>query len=81
MKLFIIRLNGWYPYAEKKECKWANLVRAENEEQARKIAANQVWDEGIDAWLNPSKSRCEELTVDGEPGDIMHDIGPRRRGQ
>jgi hypothetical protein len=47
------------------------VVRAPNEDAARSIAARQAAEEGGDAWLSPTLSRCTELTADGAVGVVL----------
>jgi hypothetical protein len=86
MKLFELRPveglkedNPWNPWYDKS---FGFIVRAETEEEARKIAHENSGDEALDeqynrtipAWLNKEYSTCTELTDDGEAGMIMQDF-------
>lgn len=51
------------------------VVRAETEQQARKIACDaadreEKW-RAQSPWLNPEHTTCDEVLVDGEPGVVM----------
>lgn len=75
MKLWILKpiddqSGPWEPWYDKT---FGFIVRAESEEQARVLAAEQCGDEGPDAWLDESLSTCIELTSDGEAGVIIED--------
>lgn len=60
--------NPWYDrYDQVHEI----LVRAENEVDARAIAAEYQSYVQKEAWLDPKFSSCEEITPDGLPGVIM----------
>lgn len=50
------------------------IVRAETEQQARELAAEQAGDEGRNAWLDPDYSTCMVLTDTGEAGVILRDF-------
>ena len=64
---------------------WEAVVRAETPEAARDLMAygkqtlagsggfetNYHGLEGPDAWLDPARSTCEELTADGEAGVVI----------
>lgn len=85
MKLWILKNlhNRWYDTQNE------IVVRAEDEEQARKIADENHGYEGNDwdsddygdgwqipsngFWLDPTKASCEQLTEDGEAGVIVRD--------
>ena len=52
------------------------VVRAENEQEARKIATKNSGDEKFEnknCWLDPFLSNCTELTSEGEKGLIIRD--------
>lgn len=84
MKLFLLREADDIPYGHSP---WDNnwtvinkmIIRAENEEDARKIADLNGYQENDGCngghskhpWLDPSLSSCEELTDDGKPGLII----------
>ena len=90
MKLWLLRpveglpkeTNPWRPKYDKA---LGFVVRAETENEARKMANDAGGDEtgpiqqivyrtGGDPWLDPSLSTCVELTGDGEPGVIIDDV-------
>lgn len=72
MKLFHLFL---LPRATREE--WdtmdACIVRAVDESAARETAARNRGQEGRAVWLDPSKTKCTELTVEGFPGMILRD--------
>lgn len=43
------------------------VVRAENAQEARKVASQVAWDEGEEVWLDPSKSSCRRVSPSGKP--------------
>jgi hypothetical protein len=91
MKLYLLRPielldpadNPWDPWYDKA---FGFVVRAESEEEARRIAQNAAGDEKYDRslterkaklrtpWLDPKYSTCDPLTDEGEPGLIMQDF-------
>lgn len=75
MKLWLLRpINGakewksWYDKA------FGHVVRAEDETEARELAASERGDEGRNAWLDNKKSTCVELSVDGKEEHIIRDF-------
>lgn len=66
--------NPWEPWWDKT---FGFVVRAETEEDAREIAAengsDEVRDSGKQSWLEPKYSTCIELTASGEQGVILED--------
>jgi len=66
MKLFILSQS----YNTDYDTYDAKIVRAETEEQAREIANEVTGCEGK-IWCDPSKSRCEALTTEGEAESIL----------
>lgn len=87
MKLFLLRPIGyhdewhetgpWNPWYDKV---FGHVVRAPDEQTARRIADEHAGDENRDRslrerhpWLDPEISACVELTADGEPGHIIYD--------
>jgi hypothetical protein len=50
------------------------VIRAVSAEEARLIASGGAGDEGKDVWLDPTRTRCEELTQDGDPEVILQDF-------
>lgn len=52
------------------------VVRAEDEDEARRIASEHAGEEGADTWKNPGVSRCEKLFLNGFPGVIARELGP-----
>lgn len=90
MKLWLLQpLNGlppsddpWEPWYDKA---FGFVVRAETEEEARKLANDDGGDEtgpysqkvyrtGGNPWLDPKYSSCEELTADGASGVVIRDF-------
>lgn len=82
-KLWLLRpIRGlepdpWSPWFDK--C-FGQVVRAESEDRARKIAVGVNYelggpgDEGSGVWLDPDKTTCVELTGDGPEERIMSDF-------
>lgn len=56
------------------DCFLAFVIRAETEGQARAIAYAERDGNPNGTWLDPSKSTCEEVTIEGEPGVILGDL-------
>jgi len=54
------------------DCAIGFVVRAANEREARKLAADRHGDEGDEAWK--LQATCTELTVEGPPGVILRDF-------
>ena len=55
------------------------IVRAENEQRARELAAPHHKDEGAECWLNPKWSTCEEYffpTLNGEEAVVWSEDHP-----
>jgi len=75
MKLYILKaiygIEDFSPWFDKS---FGHLVRAESEIDARAIASRHCGDEGVEPWLNESKTTCEELTSDGEEEHLMVDF-------
>jgi len=75
MKLWLLRpiegVEDWTPWYDKA---FGHVVRAEDETEARELAAREQGNEGEDAWLNSKKSTCVELNTDGEAGHIIQDF-------
>jgi hypothetical protein len=63
--------NPWDPWYNKV---FGFLIRANDEIEARRIAADNSKEEGEDAWLNSLHSKCEELSIDGDVNLIMRDF-------
>lgn len=74
--------DPWSPWYDKA---FGFIVRAETEEEARRLANEQGGDEtgeisndiyriGGDPWLDAKFSECVELTEDGEKGVIIRDF-------
>ena len=70
MKLYVLRRIDEASYDEAR----AMVVRAKNSRMARKIASGHRGDEGCDVWLNPVKTSCKELKVDGPEEMIVCDF-------
>lgn len=47
------------------------VIRASNERAARRIAAERNKGEVAEAWLDRSKTTCEEVDPDGGPGVLL----------
>jgi hypothetical protein len=54
------------------DCAQEFVVRARNEEQARKLASEDPGDEGAEFWLDKKRSACLEI-LSGPPCIIMRD--------
>jgi len=50
------------------------VIRAENEKEAREIAAKERGDEDKKAWLSSEYSTCKVLFASGEKGMIIEDV-------
>ncbi len=79
-RLWLIRPLGggaWEPWYDKT---FGFVVRADSEEEARKLANAEGGDETSrgerdgDPWLDPKQSICAELTADGEKCVIIRDF-------
>lgn len=75
MKLWLLRPisdehSVWVPWYDKT---FGFVVRAEDEDSARKYAAEEAGYEGGDVWLDPNFTTCEELTPEGDPGIVIED--------
>lgn len=91
MKVFILRPknelpvndNPWEPWYDKS---FGFIVRANSEQEARKLADAEAGDENRgeflnrqiaktkNPWLDENYTTCEELTGNGEEGVIMKDF-------
>lgn len=76
MKLWILRPidendSPWEPWYDKA---FGFVVRAENVEKARQIAAIWSGREGEEAWTNPYLSTCNELTQIGDEDMIIRNF-------
>lgn len=49
------------------------VVRAESASVARRLAAEQKMDEGVNTWLDPKYSTCRVLKVEGYAKVILRD--------
>ncbi len=56
------------------DCAYGFVVRAENEEAARALAADEAGDEGGDAWSDPKFTTCERLEDNGEAEVVIRDF-------
>jgi hypothetical protein len=73
--------DPWEPWYDKA---FGFVIRAETEEDARRIASShsgaetdvQPWPEEAvaDAWTNPKYSTCTELVAEGGAGEIIRDF-------
>lgn len=64
----------WEPWYDKS---FGFVIRAETEEDARRIAQENGGDEiyeNMPAWIDPHYSVCEELLAEGDPGLILQDF-------
>lgn len=86
MKLWILKPkqslekndNPWEPWYDKNH---GFVIRAESENDARKIAHNEAGDENNskfskEPWLDSKYSSCDVLLEDGEAGLIMEEYLP-----
>ena len=84
MKLFLIKPKEetdargntidpiyWRPWYDK--C-FGMVIRAENEQSARKWASEDSETEGPEGWLDPECSDCIELPISGDAETILKDI-------
>lgn len=57
------------------DCYWGGVVRADNENEARKMMDKNGADENwqIRPWLDKNYSSCKEITIDGEKEIILRD--------
>jgi hypothetical protein len=53
------------------------VVRAKNEQKARELASKVAMDEGLETWIDPTFSSCEQLTAAGKEKIIIQDRTPR----
>ena len=60
--------NPWYDKA------FGFVVRAETEEEARKLASEDCGAEGKEAWLSKKYSVCKILIFEGEAKIIIQDF-------
>ncbi len=56
------------------DCAWGFVVRARDEQSARKHAADECGDEGEGAWLDPGLTSCVPLAGKGAAGVVMKDF-------
>ena len=82
MKLWILspvktlqdRDNPWKPWYDKA---FGFVVRAETEEEARRLANEKAGDENryeMRTWLDSTYSTCKPLTYEGTPEVVMRDF-------
>jgi hypothetical protein len=72
MKLYKLEpIKNWEPWYDKT---FGLVIRATNEEEARKEAMNHSGDEGAALWLDPTLTKCEELNQDGIPWLILQNF-------
>lgn len=81
MKLYLLRPidendvgsldNPWEPWYDKA---FGFVVRAKDEETARKLASEKCGDEKANAWLDAKYSTCDELTSNGEAKVVIRDF-------
>ena len=69
MKLWMISRNNktniWY------DENIAHIIRAESEEKARALAAEDACDEGENMWLNKDETTCSEIDKTGDEEIIL----------
>lgn len=73
-KIISHNINPWSPWYDKA---FGFVIRAENEEQARKIADENAGDEnygGEHPWLNSKQSTCVLLTNEGKQELVLRDF-------
>lgn len=73
MKLYLLGVKnrkGWPTY----DSAWGFVVRAEEEIYARHVASCSCGDEGASAWLDETRTSCQELLPDGEEEMILRDF-------
>ncbi len=78
MKIFLLRpaLGHEGEFDDYDQCD-GFVVQADDEAQARELAAGEAWDEGRDAWLSRLASTCVELVDDGGAAHVvMKDTHP-----
>lgn len=56
------------------DCAYGFVVRANNESEARQLAANEGGNEGDEAWRDSHWSRCVELMPVGDVGVVLRDF-------
>ena len=77
MKLYLLRpVKAWKPWYDSA---FGFVVRAENEEDARRLCASEQGDEAgwgreKRPWEDPDLTTCVELTTDGQPEVIIRDF-------
>lgn len=76
MKLYLLRPRDEFdgPWETWYDKAFGFVVRAENEEIARKLASEECGDEKENAWTDATYSDCKELTFDGEAQVIIRDF-------
>ncbi len=62
------------PWGSGHDCAHGFVVRAQTQYSARAIAAGKPGDEGHEAWLDETLTRCEELTPQGESEIVLRDF-------
>lgn len=70
MKLYLLKRIGHVRYDENA----GFVIRAETEQRARTLASMESADEGAECWLNPEKSTCSEIEVEGSEEIIITDF-------
>jgi len=82
MKLWLLRpaedlpsgIDPWDPWYDKV---FGFVIRAETEEDARRLAHDEAGNENRGKvrgpWLNARYATCVELTADGDPAVVMED--------
>lgn len=71
-KLYLVKkIEEWSPWYDSVN---GFVIRAVSEGQARSIASSKSAGEGSFAWLDPSKTSCEELLTDGEVEVVICDF-------
>lgn len=69
MKIYKVYRDDWGW-----DCASGFVIRAESEEEARAIAAENSGDEEPWTWTDPEYSKCEILQPDGDAGIILRDF-------
>lgn len=72
MKLFHIKATDEAEVGY--DCNHAFVIRAKNEGDARRLAAEAKGGEDQETWLDPILSTCEELSPKGEAEIILADF-------
>lgn len=71
MRLWLLKREKMRPYYDVAD---GFIVRAETEDDARKIASLDAGDEGNTTWLSAKYSSCEPLSEIGPAQSILRDF-------